>query len=272
MISIDDIKIVYCEVGGGICTHSDEIIKTLPYLSVAQSIAGSYDIAIDDGEILSTGNMGAFIAPALCRQHIRHRPPDDGVTVVRWVFFDAVINSAYSLDDLFDFCPLIPPNDGAELSRLMDGLSAPKKPTTDIAEVITQKTAELNFLRFLMQFSREKPKRHGDAHLSRAVNYMRNKYAEQINISCLASVAGMSESAFFAKFKAAYGQSPAAYLNEIRLSAAARLLINTRKTVNEIAAACGYNDPLYFSAAFKKRFLSPPSDYRKNHPSYSLNG
>ena len=42
------------------------------------------------------------------------------------------------------------------------------------------------------------------------------------------------------------------------------MLISTELSVEKIAAASGYDDPLYFSRAFKKQEGMSPSEYRKN--------
>lgn len=44
---------------------------------------------------------------------------------------------------------------------------------------------------------------------------------------------------------------------------AARLLRYTERTVGEVAFATGYDDPLYFSRAFKRRFGEAPLHYRE---------
>lgn len=49
---------------------------------------------------------------------------------------------------------------------------------------------------------------------------------------------------------------------ELRLVHAFKLLIGTRKTIQEIASSVGYDDPHYFSRAFKKRFGVRPNEVR----------
>lgn len=63
-------------------------------------------------------------------------------------------------------------------------------------------------------------------------------------------------------FSQAYHETLAAYIGEKRIACAARLLIETRLSVNDITAQCGYQSASYFARAFKKRFTLSPSDYR----------
>ena len=61
--------------------------KSLPVLSVVQAIEGSYQISLDGGPACSTGEMGAFIAPAETLQSITHHVnPQTGQMRAHWVF------------------------------------------------------------------------------------------------------------------------------------------------------------------------------------------
>ncbi len=58
--------------------------------------------------------------------------------------------------------------------------------------------------------------------------------------------------------------TPNKYLTELRLSSAADLLRGgTSRSITEIARMCGYNDPLYFSRMFKKKYGVSPREYIK---------
>ena len=61
-------------------------VKVLPYLSIAQSLEGSYDITLGNGTTESTGEGGFFIAPAGIEQTIVHRPDKKSRKMIcRWV-------------------------------------------------------------------------------------------------------------------------------------------------------------------------------------------
>ncbi len=57
--------------------------------------------------------------------------------------------------------------------------------------------------------------------------------------------------------------TPVAYFLRQKFSWAAQLLRTTSLTIKEISYKTGFEDPLYFSAQFKKHFGRSPSDYRK---------
>lgn len=53
------------------------------------------------------------------------------------------------------------------------------------------------------------------------------------------------------------------YLSVFRLSRANELLDMTDESIEEIASNCGYNDPLVFSKAYKRKYGITPTQHRK---------
>lgn len=53
------------------------------------------------------------------------------------------------------------------------------------------------------------------------------------------------------------------YLNKLRVQHATRLLSDNTRTVSEIAQACGFTDPFYFSKVFKKHTGKTPTEFKK---------
>jgi AraC-like DNA-binding protein len=64
-------------------------------------------------------------------------------------------------------------------------------------------------------------------------------------------------------FKRETGLRPMEWLNQRRLQMAGQYLSSTRKSVTEIADACGFASPYYFSRVFRRHFGQPPLSYRK---------
>ncbi len=79
-------------------------------------------------------------------------------------------------------------------------------------------------------------------------------------VSELSLKLGLSESQVYRKLKAITGKSTAVFIRTIRLETAKEQLQDTDKTVSEIAYAVGFNDPSWFSRAFKEEFGFTPSD------------
>jgi len=77
-----------------------------------------------------------------------------------------------------------------------------------------------------------------------------------------ARVAGMSEAQLHRRFTAAFGETTQSWLERCRLNRAQRLLMTTSLKIREIAREVGYEDPYYFSRAFRKRIGVSPKNYR----------
>ncbi|MGC1205669.1 MAG: response regulator [Flavobacteriaceae bacterium] len=74
---------------------------------------------------------------------------------------------------------------------------------------------------------------------------------------------GLSESQLYRKLKATSGKSTALFIRSIKIQKGKELLQTTDKTISEIAYEVGFNDPSYFSRAFKEEFGLPPSEISK---------
>ena len=73
---------------------------------------------------------------------------------------------------------------------------------------------------------------------------------------------GVSETIFEQLAKVAFGKSFRAQIIALRMEYSLHLLTTTKKTIREIAHLSGYNDPYYFSRAFKMHYQKSPKHLR----------
>ena len=98
------------------------------------------------------------------------------------------------------------------------------------------------------------------------IQYLNNHYnSSELKISNLADKVCMSEKNFRRIFYDIYSQTPYAYLQKLRINKAEILLLNTSKSISDIALQCGFCDVYSFSHCFKKHTGSSPSKYRELH-------
>lgn len=100
--------------------------------------------------------------------------------------------------------------------------------------------------------------------IDRATTYFNEHYNEQINIDEYARKNNVSTSGFIRNFKMCTGSTPMQYILSKRIYNAEILLRNPDYNVSEVARIVGYENPLYFSRAFKKIKGIAPSAYQKS--------
>ena len=95
-----------------------------------------------------------------------------------------------------------------------------------------------------------------------AIQYIQDNYFHPVKVEDIAACIGIDRSYLYMLFKKEVGMSPSEYLASFRLTRAAQMLKLTDYSVESIAWSCGYQDPLVFSRAFKRKFQETPLRYR----------
>src|SRR6185312_2961653 len=103
-------------------------------------------------------------------------------------------------------------------------------------------------------------------HLLRAKDLADARYDEPLDVGDLARAAGLSPAHFSREFRAAFGESPHAYLLTRRLERAAALLTTTDRSVAEICFDVGLRSVGSFTTSFGRAYGCSPSVYRERHP------
>ena len=98
--------------------------------------------------------------------------------------------------------------------------------------------------------------------LHQAITYMEQNYANAVNIEMLAQVSGMSVSSLHRVFKRYTSDAPMQYLKKLRLTMAKNLLQHGRQSVQQTAAAVGYESVSQFTREFKRYFGMTPKALR----------
>lgn len=100
--------------------------------------------------------------------------------------------------------------------------------------------------------------------ISTAINHMHDNFMYKIlSIDEYATMCNMSKVTFVKYFKLYKNTTPTKYFNALKISNAQLQLLNTDKTISEIAYDLNFDDPLYFSKMFRKITGESPSDFRK---------
>jgi AraC-like DNA-binding protein len=97
-----------------------------------------------------------------------------------------------------------------------------------------------------------------------ALKYLHTAPLEDWSVQRLAENVGVSRSVLADRFKLLLQQPPMQYLTHWRLQLAAYQLKTTNTPLKTVAGRIGYDSEAAFSRAFKRRFGSPPADWRKH--------
>jgi AraC-like DNA-binding protein len=103
------------------------------------------------------------------------------------------------------------------------------------------------------------------ANVTNLINYVRDNYRSSLSMDDLTCISGLSESHILRLFKQYLSCSPFQYISRLRLSAATDALIQTDRTITEIALDLGFNDSNYFTRSFRKHLGLSPREYRNKY-------
>jgi AraC-like DNA-binding protein len=143
------------------------------------------------------------------------------------------------------------------------------------SEVVANRLAEVLFIQVLRAHiasgpERNKPERNKgwlravfDPQMGTALSAIHESVKTPWTVESLAEAAGMSRSAFAARFKELLGQTPLEYVTEWRMQKAMQLLEQRDKKLIDVARLVGYESDAAFSKAFKRVVGANPGEYLK---------
>lgn len=119
-----------------------------------------------------------------------------------------------------------------------------------------------------MQAMREDPAtalRLLDSRVANAVGLMRERLIETSTIAVIAQRVGTTERELIRLFKKHLGTTPASYWRHLRLKAAHWMVLNSSRSITQIAYECGFTDSSHMIYWFKREFDVTPAKLRNVH-------
>ena len=136
-------------------------------------------------------------------------------------------------------------------------------------DLIAHKLSEIIYVQSLRHYleitGRKIPVLAGftDTRISRALQAIHENPSHNWTLKELSAEAGLSRTAFAARFSELVSMTPVTYLTFWRMQKARKLLADSREPIIEVALQSGYNSEAAFGRVFKKYFEMPPARYRK---------
>jgi len=213
------------------------LISTVDLPTTGEVVEGSvrrpylcFALAIDPGvvyEILRDANQSLAERARPADRPAMYVGKNDGPVT------DAVLRLARCLDDAGDCAVLAPGIIREVLYRLLQGKFGPMVREVGIVGSRTQRVA-------------------------RAIERLKNGFAESLEIDDLARLAGMSPSSFHEHFKKVTTLSPLQYQKQLRLQEARRLLVAEGTSAADVGFRVGYQSASQFSREYARFFGRPP--------------
>ncbi len=165
------------------------------------------------------------------------------------------------------------------LHNTMQALASEMAEQAPGSEVVATRLAEVLFIQALRAHIASGVERRNkgwlraifDPQMGTALSAIHHSVNKPWTVESLAETAGMSRSAFAARFKELLGQTPLEYVTEWRMQKAMRLLQQRDKKLVDVARSVGYESDAAFSKAFKRVVGANPGEYLKRGFEYQGN-
>lgn len=247
--------------------------KTAPCTIIAQPLLGKYEVN-SLGRNAVAGTNEAFLATTgQPLEIIHHAARRGGAMRAHWLHIEILLFTTVDFVSLL----ALPPKVGARFGRPFGALIAEllkiqQSPSRDLTTLAQRNELGFRALRLLCEAA--PLSEFGEAFLRQAerlapvLSYVRDHFAEPVDIDALARAARLSRSRFHSYFREHMRASPMDYVKAVRIKEAQQLLITTEQPIFEIAAATGFLNPYHFSREFKASTGVPPKVYRRQNSSW----
>ena len=103
------------------------------------------------------------------------------------------------------------------------------------------------------------------------IGFIKNNYGRKISLDDIAAAGSVCRSKCCEYFSKYVGKTPNAYLTRYRIGKGGEMLRETNRSVLEVAIACGFQSPSYFTRVFQKELSMTPREYR-DHSNIEIDG
>ena len=109
-----------------------------------------------------------------------------------------------------------------------------------------------------------------DSRVRKAVALMHQESSETVSVEAVAQRVGTTKRELTRLFNRHLKTPPAKYWRRLRLNAARWMIVNTDRSVAQIASECGFTDSSHLIRWFKKAFGTTPAGMRRVHSDLSV--
>ncbi len=239
--------------------------------------------------ILSSHNWDRYTTPALKRvlsKTARHRSMVAGIEAGGWLLAEvgllASVRATTHWEDMEDFSAAFPGVDVRPDRYVIDGpvfTTGGASPTFDLMlHLVRTRLGMAIALDVASVFIYDQARSATDAQplvslgrldgydprLAQAIRLMEAHVDQPLTIDAVAKRAGVTARTLESIFRRSIGETPGAYYLRLRLSAARRLVVDTKVAMADIAGRTGFSSAAAFSRAFSRAFGEAPVRLRRS--------
>ncbi len=138
------------------------------------------------------------------------------------------------------------------------------------SETVFAKLSELLFVEAIRRYTERLPEGQTgwlaglkDPYVARALTLLHARLRDSWTVEALGREVGLSRSALADRFCQVIGVPPMQYLTSWRMQVAVQELVNSNKSIPQIAQDIGYDNEASFTRAFKRCMGVPPATWRR---------
>lgn len=117
----------------------------------------------------------------------------------------------------------------------------------------------------LIELPTERENREENRGLERTLEFIDEHVKDNLEVQVLADICGLSVSRFQKYFSQKMGIPPREYILREKIKHCQKEMINSEKSITEIALEYGFSSSQYFSTVFKRYCSTTPSMYKKKY-------
>jgi len=149
-------------------------------------------------------------------------------------------------------------------STLRSAFRVSLPPSPDYLEIVARELREHLFNWYTRQRRQQAPTALSPERQERAIAFMRERFAnKELNVADIAASVDLSPFHFTRMFTVATGKAPHAFLTQIRMDHAKRLLGDTCLPIATIAQRSGYATHAHFTGVFGRHIGVTPARFRE---------
>jgi len=150
----------------------------------------------------------------------------------------------------------------ADIGHLIEATGAGKVPSSRLALLANELLVCLLDLLRSQNPPRQVSLTHGERSVAMFLERLKNEAGDPWTLESMAEQTGLARTRFAHHCRKLTNLAPMAYLQQLRIAKAKRLLADHRRTITGIALDCGFSSSAYFASVFRKQALCSPREHR----------